>query len=287
MALRDLSAGPPPTPLSGRGLLRLTAGLAHTVNNALTGTVGYLELALRRATAGSDQLVELRSALDCAHRAAEAVRQFITFATAPEHVHSVPVSLRDAAIVAAEAAKQRSNGNVTVTVIGDKPGRISGRLCLISTAVEQIVNNALEAMATGGRLTLEVEESGGRCKLWVRDTGAGVPSEIQAHLFEPFVTSKSFGHLGLGLTLASELVQALNGTLSLSSCSGVGTTVLFAFPALKTAEDDRKPPQRYPDNCLGIAPIRESEFRPELMTSADCSQTVGSLNFALHHSHRD
>jgi hypothetical protein len=59
---------------------------------------------------------------------------------------------------------------------------------------------------------------------------------VQEHLFEPFVTTKSFGHLGLGLALASEIVRALDGTLSVSSCEGLGTTVLFSLPSLKAAE---------------------------------------------------
>src|SRR5947209_14498103 len=52
----------------GGTLLRLTAGLAHTVNNALTGTLGYLELARRQSRPGTEIYDEIRAAIACAHR---------------------------------------------------------------------------------------------------------------------------------------------------------------------------------------------------------------------------
>jgi signal transduction histidine kinase len=91
-------------------------------------------------------------------------------------------------------------------------------------------------MPSGGRLSLETEEVGGRCRLWVRDNGPGLPAEIQDHLFEPFLTTKEFGHLGLGLALAADLARVMDGTVTVSSCMGAGTTVLFSFPALKAAD---------------------------------------------------
>jgi signal transduction histidine kinase len=236
MALRELSAGPPPAGISGRGLLRLTAGLAHTVNNSLTGTIGYLELALRRLPSTSEQHNELRAALACTYRAADALRQLVAFATAPSHVHPVPVSLCDAAQAATRAAGDVACDNITVVMLGDRPAQISARLPLLSAAIEQIVRNAIEAMPSGGRLTLETEEVAGRCKLWIRDNGPGMSPEVLDHLFEPFVSTKSFGHLGLGLSLAHELVRSLDGTLVVSSCPGAGTTVLLSFPALKTSD---------------------------------------------------
>jgi signal transduction histidine kinase len=103
---------------------------------------------------------------------------------------------------------------------------------LLSAAVEQIVRNALEALPDGGRLSLETEEVGNRCRMWIRDSGPGLPEEVQRHLFEPFVTTKTFPHLGLGLALAAELVRAQDGSLTLSSSPGLGTTVLFTFAAV-------------------------------------------------------
>jgi signal transduction histidine kinase len=233
MSIPQHSTGTPPVPPSGRTLLRLTGGLAHTINNALTGTIGYLELALRQAPADSPLAEDLRAALAGTHRAARAVRQFVAYTACPAHVPTTTVSLRDVAAAAARLARADAPAGVTAVTSGDRPARVRGHEVLLSVAVELIVQNALEAMTPSGRLTLETEEAGGRCRLWVRDSGPGLPAEVQEHLFEPFVTTKPFGHLGLGLALASELVRAQGGTLTLSSCPGLGTTVVFAFPALE------------------------------------------------------
>jgi signal transduction histidine kinase len=237
----ELPGNVPAAAAPGRTLLRLTAGLAHTVNNALTGTIGYLELALRQTPKGSNLFRDLEAALGCAHHAAEAVRQVVTFAHMPAHVHSQPVSLREVATTAARSASAGASDGVRIVATGERPARVAGQPALLSAAVEQVVRNALEALPHGGRLSFETEEVGARCRLWVRDSGPGLPDEVQRHLFEPFITTKTFPHLGLGLALAAELVRAQDGSLTLSSSPGLGTTVLFTFPAIESADAEARP----------------------------------------------
>jgi signal transduction histidine kinase len=215
--------------------MRIAAGLAHTVNNALTGTIGYLELTLRRARPGSEMFNDVQAAIACAYRAAEALREVVAFATAPAHISSGSVSLRDIAVSATGMARTCAPG-VTVVFAGEKSAPVAGPSGLLSAAVELVVRNALEAMPAGGRLTIETEEVAGRCRLWIRDSGPGLPAEVQERLFEPFVTTKPFGHLGLGLALAHDLVRARDGTLTVSSSEGIGTTVVFSFPLLVAAD---------------------------------------------------
>jgi signal transduction histidine kinase len=67
----------------------------------------------------------------------------------------------------------------------------------------------------------------------VRDTGPGVAPEVIAQLFEPFVTTKASGHLGLGLALCRELVRAQRGGLQVASVAGQGATVTLSFPSIR------------------------------------------------------
>jgi signal transduction histidine kinase len=237
----ELSSGSPPVLPSGRGQLRLSGALAHTINNALTGTIGYLELALRQAPPGGPLAKDLQAALAGSHRAARAVRQFVAFASSPAELPTGPVSLRDIAATAAREARAISPDEITIVTSGDRPARVAGHGVLLSAAVDEVVQNALEALGTSGRLTLETEEAGGRSRLWVRDSGPGLPAHVQDQLFEPFLTTKPFGHLGLGLALASELVRAQGGTLTVFSCPGLGTTVVFNFPSFKDADPRANP----------------------------------------------
>lgn len=215
----------------GRVVRRLTAALAHSVNNALTGVVGNLELALRTAEPGSVVRGHLSASLACAYRAAESVRQVVLFVMQPPQSPDRPFALRDVVEGAARQAEMTASAGITIKVCAEKEGRILGRPQLLAAAVEQISRNALEAMPAGGQLTLEVDEADGRCLLRVRDTGPGIDPEVLCRLCEPFVTTKAFGHLGLGLALAADVVEAADGNLTVTSAPSLGTTVTFAFPA--------------------------------------------------------
>jgi signal transduction histidine kinase len=160
----------------------------------------------------------------------------VAFATAPARAGSTSLSLRDIGAAAAANARACAARGVTVSFAGNRAAFVAGNAALLSAAVELVVRNSLEAMPEGGRLTIDAEESGSRCRLWIRDSGPGIPGEVQERLFEPFVTTKPFGHLGVGLALANELVRAQEGTLTVTSSAGLGTTVVFTLPAATTKE---------------------------------------------------
>ena len=96
-----------------------------------------------------------------------------------------------------------------------------------------VVKNAMESMPDGGLLTLAVsgDEEGDAVKFSITDTGAGVPAEIQARIFEPFVTMGKKQGTGLGMAIAKSVVEAHRGKISLRSEVGVGTTVEICIPA--------------------------------------------------------
>jgi two-component system, NtrC family, sensor kinase len=213
-------------------LRRLGGSLAHHVNNALTGVVGHLELALRQAPPDGLVTDHLLDALRCARQAADAVKRVVGFACpAPGREGLGPVSLRELAEQVAARARLLAPAGVTVETHADGPAWVTASAHLTRTALDQLVRNALEAMPKGGRLTLRVEGRGGRPALSVSDTGPGPSAEARAHLFEPFWTNKPTGHLGLGLVLCREVVEAQGGGLRLTGGEGQGTTATLSLPA--------------------------------------------------------
>lgn len=98
-----------------------------------------------------------------------------------------------------------------VTVPDDLPD-VKGHEVLLTWALENVVKNALDAMAgTGGAITISARASEGRWVLLrIRDTGPGVPFEIRDRLFDPGVTTKS-GGWGVGLTLTRRIVEGVHG----------------------------------------------------------------------------
>jgi signal transduction histidine kinase len=113
----------------------------------------------------------------------------------------------------------RYDGNVVV----DLP-RFIRVLC-------NLIKNAREAMPNGGILTISSDRVGDQVVLRVSDTGVGIPPEILAKVFEPFVTHGKSHGTGLGMAIAKSVIDAHSGKISISSVHGNGTTVDIRLPA--------------------------------------------------------
>jgi signal transduction histidine kinase len=119
-------------------------------------------------------------------------------------------------------------------VVDIPPGlpRVKGNEVLLFWALENVVKNALDALAgRGGKITIYARYIGGKwVSLRVRDTGPGVPSEIRAKIFEPGVSSKS-GGWGVGLALSRRIVEGVHsGRIELLETEE-GTTIQIRLPA--------------------------------------------------------
>jgi two-component system sensor histidine kinase HydH len=98
----------------------------------------------------------------------------------------------------------------------------------IKQVLLNLVLNAIEAMPSGGRLTLGGTASGPAVTLAVTDTGSGIPPELLPRVFEPYVTTKTRG-LGLGLAIARRIVEAHGGRIEAES-GGQGTCFRVTLP---------------------------------------------------------
>jgi len=92
-----------------------------------------------------------------------------------------------------------------------------------------LVKNAVQAMTTGGTLTLQTGETSDDVWVSVADTGGGIPQEQINRIFEPFYTTKKQG-TGLGLMIVQRIVRAHNGRIELESNAGRGTTFRIWLP---------------------------------------------------------
>jgi two-component system sensor histidine kinase HydH len=104
----------------------------------------------------------------------------------------------------------------------------------IKQVLLNLVLNAIEAMPTGGRLTLGATASSAALTLMVTDTGSGIPPELLPRVFEPYVTTKTRG-LGLGLAIARRIVEAHGGRIEAESQVGQGTSFRITLPREESA----------------------------------------------------
>ena len=93
-----------------------------------------------------------------------------------------------------------------------------------------LFNNALAAVADGGRIVTTAREAGDSVEISVRDNGCGMSDETLKHIFEPFFTTKKGKGTGLGLSITYGIIKRLGGDIAVESEQGVGTTLIITLP---------------------------------------------------------
>ena len=89
--------------------------------------------------------------------------------------------------------------------------------------------NSIQAMTEGGKLTIQTTKQDDTLKVIVKDTGVGIPKKNIANLFTPLFTTKAKG-IGLGLVICKQIVEGHNGTITVESKVGEGSTFIVNLP---------------------------------------------------------
>jgi len=129
-----------------------------------------------------------------------------------------------------------------------------------------LITNGIEAMPEGGDLYLSTEENAGHAHVFIQDSGAGIPRDLQTRMFDPFFTTKGIPHSGLGLSLSQGIVRKYKGTLEITSRKGPGTIVSVRMPlARKRGKDDGRVLKRKIKNAQ-ILVIEDDHMIRELLS---------------------
>jgi signal transduction histidine kinase len=105
----------------------------------------------------------------------------------------------------------------------------------LEQVVSNLIDNAIKYTDSGGKIFIELRQSGNEAVLSVRDTGIGIPQEEIAHLFDRFyrvdkARSRGTGGTGLGLSIVDKIVQLHNGYIEVHSEEGVGSEFIVRLP---------------------------------------------------------
>ncbi|MBA2356738.1 MAG: HAMP domain-containing histidine kinase, partial [Acidobacteria bacterium] len=120
---------------------------------------------------------------------------------------------------------------------GTVPGEtlsIEGDLFALGRVLRNLVLNALQATAPGGRVWIDIDGDISTVRVHVCDTGCGIPDDRIQAIFEDFVTTKRRG-LGLGLAISRKIVEQLGGAITVASQVGEGSRFTLAFARLTRA----------------------------------------------------
>lgn len=122
--------------------------------------------------------------------------------------------------------------NVVVEKRLKSQAHISVDVIKMKRVLSNLLINAFDAMKDGGRLWISSKSEGEYAIIIIKDNGGGIPDDILANLFKPFVTSKSNG-TGLGLNYCKRIVEAHRGEISVESRRGSGTSFTLWFPKIE------------------------------------------------------
>jgi signal transduction histidine kinase len=108
----------------------------------------------------------------------------------------------------------------------------------LKQALLNLLLNAIEAMPSGGALTVSTRNTRNRnVEIQIADTGVGIPKENFSYIFEPFYTTKKTGSsVGLGLSVVYGIIRDHKGTIKVDSTVGQGTVFTIRLPATKPEE---------------------------------------------------
>ncbi|HZI28206.1 MAG TPA: ATP-binding protein, partial [Gemmatimonadaceae bacterium] len=102
----------------------------------------------------------------------------------------------------------------------------------LELALLNLITNSVDAMASGGKLTVRLDRVNQRFRLEIEDTGSGVPPDLLGHIFDPWVTTKAQGKgSGLGLSIARQVVTSHGGTIRAQNRPGKGAVFTIDLPA--------------------------------------------------------
>ncbi len=243
----------------------LAGGVAHDFNNLLNVINGYSELILDDLAADNPIRKDLEQIRDAGHRAATLTSQLLAFGRKqilqPEILNLNGVILQMSSMLRRLIGEDIEFSSMTqpnLGLINADPGKIE-------QIIMNLAVNARDAMPQGGKLTIEttnvdfedeyihahpVAKKGSYVMLAISDNGVGMDAMTQAHLYEPFFTTKGKGKgTGLGLSTVYGIVKQSEGFIWVYSEPGRGTTFKVYFPRAKgelaESPEDAKPDSGY------------------------------------------
>jgi two-component system NtrC family sensor kinase len=215
---------------------RLAAGLAHEINNPLTGVLSYASLLRPRLNQDPAALEDLDVILRETKRCRGIIRGLLDFARPAPPVRR-PTDLNEVirqalAVVSNQISLQQAN--LVLDLAGELP-ILSGDANQLEQVLVNLLLNAADALdQKEGRIEVVsrlIASPGSRAvEVRVTDTGKGIAAEVLSRIFEPFFTTKGPKGTGLGLSVSWGIIQGHGGTIDVQSTPGRGTTVLIRLP---------------------------------------------------------
>lgn len=217
----------------------LSFGVAHNVNNTLTGILGRAQLLLRtkdakKINSGIEMII--KSAEDGAH----IIRRIQDFARKQPSRRFQAVSVATLMKDVCEMSRPRWEAHadaaqIRMALVADCTASVMGDAVELREVLVNMIYNAIDAMPAGGEIRMSSQETNGRVLLAIADSGTGMTPEVKSRLFDPFFTTKGKGGTGMGMAVSFGIIRRHNGSIEVESEPGRGTTFRISLPVAQDA----------------------------------------------------
>ena len=227
----------------------LAAGIAHELNNPLTGVLTFSCLMRKKAPEGSQEAADLDLVIRETKRCAAIIRRLLDFARdkAPEKKFADLNALIEETVRIVELPAHLDDIEIALELDRALP-RVWADADLVKQVVMNMVVNAQHAIEGRGRITIRTRVAGPRrakpgapevpmVEIAIVDTGCGIPENDLRRIFDPFFTTKGVGKgTGLGLSVSHGIVEAHGGAIEVESATGAGSTFHVFLPIEPSAQ---------------------------------------------------
>jgi len=237
---------------------RMTMGVAHDLNNLLSGLIGHIELLKENATRDGSDPDSIQSSIQTIETTAEdgaalieKLQRYIREDT-QKHFERVSLSalIEDCITITQPYwynEPRRQGIEIDVERSLDDLPDVMGAASELREVFVNLILNAVQAMPDGGLITFETftTEHQAVCAK-VSDTGIGMSEDIQENIFEPLFTTKGEQGTGMGLAASYGIIQEHGGDIDVTSEPGEGTTFTLTFPPADEGEPEPEEPDAEP-----------------------------------------
>ncbi len=218
---------------------RLAGGVAHEINNMMTGVLGFAEMAAAAAADRPEILADLQQIRQAGERAALVTKQLLVFARRQQAQRSA-VRVADVMTDLERFLHRVGGDHVCLSIeLPDDLAPVSADRTQLEQLITNLTMNARDAMPSGGQVTIRASNvaldvitvvgstellPGDYVKLEVEDQGIGMSPEVRVRLFEPFFTTKDVNRgTGLGLAVCYGIAVQHGGAIAVDSAPGKGS----------------------------------------------------------------
>ena len=218
----------------------LGAGVAHEINNPLTGVLGLAQILLADLPEGHPARPLVQDIEEQAARIQGIVANLLRFSQKQSGEHFRPLDLSQVVNDALELCGAKALADAGIAVVTHVPSPsppVRGSALQVQAAIIQLIQNARAAMDSGGTLTIETTRPEDKLlRLRVSDTGRGIKPEQLSRIFDPFFTTKAQRtDTGIGLSMVHKIIEDHGATIRVESEVGQGTTFWLTFPIAEGA----------------------------------------------------